>query len=508
MKQSVSDIVNELLELDPSLASRRTEITNLVRELQKVQITAKADSHFKQELLSRIRERMHESGETAPHFSFFPISIMNSKFLFAGGGAVIGALFVFVAMQQPLVPVPTSAPTAMRHDDDMNMKISEMAPEGFGPLGAQNAGIGGARLESGGGGGYGGGGGVAMDSMIYPPEEYYQTRYVYDGEITLPTESVKVLRRVRPEKGPSGSNVISGDMRGLLDWSSFGGLTLQNVSLTQGGDDAYTFYIDYLDGSMSVNRNMSYASHPEYQCQDQDCFDRYRLRESDMLADDQLFSIARQFVSDAGIDLSPYGEPLVQDDWRMWYARSTDKASYYFPEQMSVIFPLMINGKPVYEEYGNPAGLTVNVDIRNKYVVGAYNIYLQQYQQSEYAPAKDMNRVKQVLNFGSVYYWEDPNAKIANATLSDPVDGYVRMYKWDQTTGVSSDLYVPALVFPVNEMPEQSYDVRKNIVIPLAAELLEQNDNYPRPMPLMEPAVDPEVMEVEVAPTPTPAVME
>lgn len=507
MKQSVSVIVQELIELDSSLASRRKELTKLVQELLDAQIDASPDAQFTRELLRTLRERLGESGETAPHFSFFPFSFMDSKFIFAGGGAVVGALLVFVVMQQPLVQSPVSVPTLTR-DHDGQMKISETAPEGFGALTDENAGVGVANprpQSGGGGGGYGGGGGMAMDSMMYPPEDYYQLRFAYEGALSLPTENVEVLRRVKPEKGPSGAGVVSGAMGDMIDWSSFGGLQLQNVSLVQGGSDPYSFYIDYLDGSMSINRNMNYAAHPEYQCQDQDCFDRYRLKEKDMLADEEAIRLARQFVEKAGIDLSSYGEPVMQDEWRMWYARAEDKLNYYFPEQVSVMFPLVINGKPVYEEYGSPAGLSVNVDVRNKQVVGAYNLYLQQYQKSDYAPANDEARIREVINFGSTYMWQDPNAKIATAKLGSPTEGYVRMYKWDQKTGISSDLYVPALVFPVTEMPEQSFDTRKNVIVPLAAELLQQPDAvYPQPMPLTEPAVDPAVMEAEAVPPATP----
>ncbi len=420
---------------------------------------------------------------------------MNTRFIFAGAGALVGALLVFVVTQSPfdgVMPLSES-------DGDNQQTITQTSPNSFGPLAnsgqdAANEAISDMsfRSQSGGGGGNPAPS-MAMDEkmMIYPVD-YRQTRYTYDGALTLPEGDVQVYRRVRNTSKPSASNAISGFADGMIDWSSFGSLGVQSISVTQPGNDAYTFYVDYSDGSISMHRNFSGTTRPEMLCQDSDCYERMRLTEDDMLPDEEVIQIAQDFLADHGFDRSKFGEPSITDDWRIMLSRSSDRMAFYFPEQMNVTFPLLIDGLPVYEEYGTPYGLTVSVDIRSKQVSSVYNYQTLSFEQSAYAAVTDEARVREVMAAGSLYSWTDPNAEVVNATLGEPTQGLVRMSHWDQSKQLSSDLYVPALVFPITDLPTDSMETRTRVVVPLAAELLKAPEYMPlidATVPTTEPAV-------------------
>lgn len=489
MKHTVHSLVEELLELEPSLRGRREEVARVVQELLDSRMGTRWRPAFQQELLAVLRMQMGVAGKEAPHSSFFfPIFRMDSRFFFAGGGAVLGALLVFLTLGEPWAPAPGSPqPKELALEET----VTPVAPHAFGSLAAKDAGGAGAgdaemRMQAG-----GGGGGVAMESMMVPPGEYTQTRYVFEGDIPLPEGDLQVYRRIRPDANVPAGDALRGFASGMLDWSSFGPLRLQNVNVTEQGNDAYSFFVDYLEGSLSVNRMFAPESRPEFQCKDPECYERVRLRESDMLSDEEVIRIARAFIDASGIDASAYGEPVVPDDWRQWLKQSPDKTSFYFPEQVNVVFPLLLDGKPVYEEYGNPFGLTVGVDVRTKSAASLYNHFVQRYEQSAYAPVTDASRVRDLIDRGGMYMWRDPSAKLVDAKLGAPQEALMRMVQWDPDYTKNKELYVPALVFPVESWPEGTYDYRKYIVVPLADELLNMQDGgMPRPMPFVEPAAE------------------
>jgi hypothetical protein len=511
---TAGSLTDELLKLDPSLAPKRAEVEQVVSKLLESRPDTRWRPDFERELLAALRpalsaaagERMMGEEAVAPHFSFFSFFPMDTRFFFAGGGALLGALLVFVTLQQPFSGSGTGSPAA--NETVLESGVTSVAAGAFGKLAPEAGGLGGgglgsneaisARPQSGGGGG----GGVATDAMMVAPDQYRVSRFTYAGTLNLPTEDQMVYRRVKPGNQPSGQNMITGFAAGLINWSALGGLRLQSVSLV-GGE--YNVYVDYTEGTVSVNRVFDPSDRPDFQCRDQECYDRYRLSESDMIPDEEAFQIARAFAEELDIDLSIYGEPEITENWQIMYARTADKASYWFPEQVSVVFPLILDGQTVYEEYGQPHGLTIAVDIRLRKAASLYNHYLQRYEQSAYAPVADEQRVRDAISHGSMYFWDDPSAQYVDVTLGEPTTALMHYYQWNQAGGQSQELFVPALVFPVTGEMANEYENRRNVVVPLIQELYDQVQDQvvPFPMPLIQedaPAsddvpVDADVME-------------
>lgn len=86
--------------------------------------------------------------------------------------------------------------------------------------------------------------------------------------------------------------------------------------------------------------------------------------------------------------------------------------------------------------------------------------------------------------------WRDPNSKIFESTLNDPSDVYVQIYMWDQKSLIGETLFVPALAFPVESIPMEANMVKKFVIVPLAEELLQSDDQSGYPTPRMMPLQD------------------
>lgn len=74
-----------------------------------------------------------------------------------------------------------------------------------------------------------------------------------------------------------------------------------------------------------------------------------RLAEKDMLSEKQLIDISTHFLEKFSVDLSSYGTPRLAYNWGRDYAMYADKSSYYFPDTLSLIYPLKVEDMEVYD---------------------------------------------------------------------------------------------------------------------------------------------------------------
>ncbi len=418
-----------------------------------------------------------------------------NKFLYALGGAAVASLVLYITMINPVVPAPSGA------DRDSTQ----------GPQVTSDS----ARPQSGGGGGYAGigmerGSGIApaMDipvtsesKMIAPGEPYPYTQtateYIYDGDLKLGEEkTVAVMRRIQP-KVSAKADLLGGTFVGnLVNVDKLDSLNVINVTLSESGPEPLNVYVDFMDGSVSVNRQINYTQRPDANCQNEACFARYRLKESDMPSDDRVFEIATKFLKDLGVDTSKYGDPVLAYNWReQRMMMPVGAGEFYFPESMDVSFPYMINGSPVYDEWGNASGMNVTVDIRLRAAIGVWGLKVMNLESSEYDAVTDPAVLLAAVRQGGVYGYMPEDATTVQATLGDPEKVYMVHYKYDEKKQENYELYVPALAFPVTEQAEGMYDYRKAVVVPLASELLTvENGGMPKPLPMpLEPLMEGDV---------------
>ena len=491
-------IVTELIEFDPSLSERREE---LMRSAQ-ILLEAKPDTGFSESFRRKLKNELRTKffPDAPSPFSISSLISLMNKFLYALGGAAVAAIAVFVVMsgspkgvpgnpQNALAPTSGAPEVAIGNKAPMPAVVPPQRDE-HGTVNPVPPTVS-ARPQAGGGGpAYGvagGGGGGMMDSTMpvpdmMPPYDYTQLTFSYGGSIPLPSGDVQVMERKLPGGAESTSILRSSFAEDLLNVSTLPAMQVQSLSFFQQSGDQFNMYVDFQGGNISLNK--TYQGYADGQP---------RLSERSMPSDQQAIAAAKDFLADYKVDASKYGEPVVQDDWRVMYQMAPTKADYWFPEIINVVFPYSVNGMDVYDDWGNLQGLNVSVDVRSLRGTGFYGLQTMDMKSSNFAAVSDEARFREALSRGGVDVYVDPNAKKSEAMLGEPKMALLAHYSWDPATGIGKQLYIPALVFPVAKFPEGSQDFsRKAVVIPLADEFLTPQEQQVMPMgkPIMEPMRD------------------
>lgn len=499
----IQSILKELLAADPSLKDREKELLPLLTLLVENKPQAEPTDAFMRRLHAEIRDQTRAEPTESTFTSFFSF-LMNKQYSVALAGLLLGVIITgpvayYGFSSGNRAGTPSGSPL-------FSYSVTDEGANAFGDFaGATEM----SRSQSGGGGptGMGGGGGnpapmvaadsagmggdtkmIAPDSMIYRPQVF---KFTIDGEIPALTESqVQVLRRNKVITTADAQKILSAFNLGSVNLDSFGGLKTDSISLYQDQKNGYTMYVSFREGSVSLNQNWETWDHPESKCTTEACYQQYRVKESDIPSDDVLISISDAFVKEHGIDLAQYGPAEVDNAWRTNYAAmsATDRAMFWFPESARVIYPLLIDGKPVYEQGGAKSGISVGVHVREKKVSDVYGIMSLGFSRSDYEGVTTSGAVLDFLNRSGNAYGGGlpPNTvpQTVNVTLGTPTIGYTKVYSYEN--GTSDELVVPALIFPVKEVPEGTYYYQQSVTVPLAKELMDKLLLQYPVMPLMD----------------------
>ncbi len=347
--------------------------------------------------------------------------------------------------------------------------------------------------------GYGGGGADMKEIGIFP--EPRELKYVYVGEdFSLEDDTVQVLRRVTGMK--ASQSVISQIQKfdfGIANLGAFGNVSMQNINFIQDIPFGYNVGINFTEGSISIHENWEQWDNPLYRCQDEVCYEQNRISISDVPNDAELISIANAFLAKHGVSVKSYGEPLVDNSWRIWYESAIargDTKQAYAPETIMVKYPLLINDQIVFDQGGSSVGIMVNVSIRHKLVMSMWGLRTQQYESSGYRAVKDKEKVLEYAlrggNYGLYYHGGlESGSYPEEIELGTPQKVLIQMWNWSNNK--SSELFVPGLMFPVVSEVDQNYYHVRSVVVPLALELFESQE-FPevRPMPF-------EIMDMPVS---------
>lgn len=463
-KQDIKDIIDELIELEPSLTEHRKELEKNVEAIMKAKPNLTITPAFKKKLLSELQSVIATTPLTPS-----PFSAMH-KYLYALGGAAVASVALYVTMINPT--------TSFKESDDGNAAMNTADQMDYAV-------------------GRGGGIPQMMDSrMIAPgePHPYNSVEYIYEGEIELEEQALNMFKRL-PLKASSKANILNGTfVSELMDTAAFPSLSVVNVSLTEPGDEPLLVNVDFNEGNISMNRQINYNQRPESKCRDEACFQQYRLQEKDMISDSRAITIANDFLEKIGVDTTNFGEPMMQNDWRLQHEKMDSSADFYFPDQLSITYPYIIDGMPVYDEWGNPSGMSVNIDVRLRAAIGMWGLRTMQTEEERIEITDNMQDIIDLARTGGMRAYIQPEAKLLQATLGTPRMVYTSYYQWDEDRQIGYETYVPALYFPITSMPEESYEVRKAVVVPIGKDIIEERK--PMPMPV-EPLEAPAVMEKE-----------
>lgn len=484
-------IIKELVEFDPEFKKYEDTLLKVVSELLAARPDTKFDPEFARALKAKITAE-----PIVKQISF--LSSMSRKYLIpVGAGLAVVAIVVALQLTQKGINGPMSVTTLSD-----GAHVTRLASGAFGSFSKNTSGSSGSEAVTNSAGpmafGRGGGGGgvatgmAAASPMMAPTDQavgkamlyrpiYY--KYVYKGDaLELKDKTVDVLKRVKPSIDTSSAvGALKAFSFGGVDLSTFPGGQVTSYEIAQSGD-GYTTNVNIRDGNLSISKN-----YEPMQCPKGVCPVQPQLRPSEVPSDEDIIAISNKFLKDHGLNLSNYGTPTIQDDWRKnLAAASSPGVAPYVPDFISVQYPWKINGTPITDLSGNPNGLGVNVDIRKKLVSGVWNITNQDYQSSAYDAETDANKVISIVENGGIYgNYSDPGAEQIEIDLGTPTRVYTSMWMNDG----SGEVIVPALSFPVTKGPEGQYYYNKAIVVPLAKDLLQIPE--PGPIRIMKGSVPP-----------------
>jgi len=317
---------------------------------------------------------------------------------------------------------------------------------------------------------------IMSPRIIAPMHSYI---YVYKGDALDLASSTTgtVYRRLKGDGNLSNNldSLISSKSFGPINLSSFSNLQTNSISLVENKKLGLSINIDFNEENISISQNWSQWQSDRDKCGDnQACWDSYRIKINDIPDDASLIKMTNDFLAEKGINVDHYGAASVDNNWRANYEASTDKANYYIPEEVSVIYPLVVDGQTVYDQSGNLDGLRVTVNLLQKAVSGVSNLTSYRYETSDYALETDSSKILALAEKGGygsgVYYMNGTQDKIT-LELGTPVKSLIHF--WRYANNVNDELLIPALIFPINNAPADYYG-SKFITVPLAQEMVNE----------------------------------
>lgn len=323
--------------------------------------------------------------------------------------------------------------------------------------------------------------GTAVDA-IYPYEPTYYV-YTYKGEdLKQEAGRMNVLKRVPGKINFPASTVSDALSFNLFDLGKLGESKTSSLSFVEDKEFGYRTDIDLMGGVVSVYKNWEKWPNVYAACSGSDCKGPQALSVNDIPQDDAILGATRAFLDGYRVDLSSYGTPEINKYFNRLYASPAGATveGVYVPDEMAVVYPLLVEGKGVYESYGEINGLNVSYDIRNQRVSSMYNLATHNYQSSAYDAetdiAKILEKAKNVDGFMPLKDDSQANFKTIELELGTPVLAYEVMWKYEDNK--SSEYLVPCFAFPVKENPDTQYYGRKRVIVPLIKEFLSETD-YP-----------------------------
>lgn len=505
MNQEIQNFLSDLYKIDGDLVKYEKELIKIIENLIQSKPDVKFDDAFKERLKTEIMAKIDElkkqnivKNEKTNVSSIFDNLFLN-RFSFAIGGAV----FVALIMLPFLIDKNNVTDNLAKKFPAINLsqKISKLDKGAFGKLSGEGAVNGNVAAQgsvtSERAYGLGGGGGAVLDSKMsssIAPGGYFpgmiNYEYVYAGEDFAITENeVEVLRRLKDKTAAkSYSSIVKGINIDLVDLSKFNNTELMNISINEDREFGYSYSLSFTDG-VSIYSNWEKWPHPEQSCRDEACYASFRLKESDVPADEELIALADGFIKEYDIDMSSYGVGKVQDFWRQY--NGMPESDIYIPDEVAVIYPLVINGKEVYESGGSKSGLGININIRYKKASAAYSIVAQNFESSNYDGVTNTDDILNSAKKGgmSPIYRYDNSSETVKLELDTPSTILLKYYSYNQDNGRNEELIIPALLFPVKNIPTDTSRnfgyIQQNVIVPLVKEIFDQYKNEQVPQPIL-----------------------
>ena len=333
------------------------------------------------------------------------------------------------------------------------------------------------------------GSGGGDTNLIWPGPQNFVFDYEGTALADLP-QTQAVLKRAKPVQSAGIVDRIIGMLSfGLIDMTKFQDIKLQNFAFMEDREYGYGINVDIQNGLVSMYQNWEKWPQPALtapSCMGMEiCPPQNPITIDQLPTDAEAIAIADQFLTDYSISKEGYGTPVVQDSWRIYYERAADKRSYYIPEQVQVLYPIQLEGNPVYDEGGMLTGLNVMVDARTKRVTNMSDLMTKQFEKSEYQGETNAKRILDIAQRGGFRNmpYTEPGIKKTTLILETPQTQMVKIWYSTDNYRSSNELYVPAMVFPIKNWQETGY-WRQNVIVPLVSDILDTDNQNGQPIPL------------------------
>ncbi len=529
-EDKLKNILAELYALEPSLKEHEVALIRLVEKMEEIRPDTRFDSAFAAELRTKI---LAEAKTQQNPIQIFNFNFMNKKIYLAAGSLAVASL-LFLAFINLYGPDKQSGIGNLIRPASKGEAISKLPAGAFGSLAGMANNVAGSELGAaptraigmGGGGanlaaaetatfgsvslsetdaklavepGFGG------DMMIMPP--FYGFKYVYAGEdFEITDQTGAVYRRLK------GQGVIARDLARTLSTfgfpelslSTFRDLKVTNISFAEDSDLGLLVNFDLNEDNVYIYENWDKWRFAERDAcgGDMACWERFRLQMSDVPADSEMIGMSNAFLAKHRVNLENYGEPQVDNSWRVYYDQAPDKANFYIPEYATVVYPLLINGEQVRDQSGGYAGLRVTINVMRKAASGLNGLMPYRYEASDYALETDKDAILKVAENGGWnrnYFMDSENMQTIE--LGTPERAYVQLWKYDN--GRNDELLVPALIFPVINRPNSDtyYYGANYVVVPLAQEMIAELGREPEVWPMWRGGVEPGMPMIDGAGT-------
>ncbi|MCW1891960.1 MAG: hypothetical protein KIH65_001820 [Candidatus Uhrbacteria bacterium] len=525
--KDISALLEELYATDPSLRDREADLKRLIQTLAAAKPNAVVDSTFIQTLRKTLAEKAKTlSVQRTPSMKISLPTIHSSRFWpalgFTVSGVAVGMMaMLYVTQDMGISSTLRMKPVATQNENtdfatrERVLSIERIANGAFGQL-AVNAGVTqemGVAPSSGMGGnavsyearslampiaaseapvpradGAVTSGVASPDMKMIAPYPMVQVDYEYTGEaLDLTDTSLDVLKR-SPGSFSGGSLVsaLRGLNLGVADLSSFGNASVGDISIYQNEPYGYQIYVSPRSGTISIDQNWDQWKDAYPTCQDDQCWKASQLKRSDVPSDQELVQIADAFIAQHRIDRSVYGAGEVDKSWEQY--ASNENGEVYIPDVMQVTYPLMIDGKTVYQNGGAKMGIVVGINLRVKKVSSVYNLQQLSFEASAYDAETNADTILAEAKKGGLsspirYMQENVETKTVKAELGTPMKALVQIYQYKDNQ--SFELYVPALIFPVTKAPDVSSGAwaPSAVIVPLVKGIVQ---DMPTIMPLIE----------------------
>jgi hypothetical protein len=458
MDNKIKQILKDIYSVDKSLKSKEEYLIQIIQELLLSKPADAIDENFVAILKAKVLEKSQSLKETKQMFKF---SFAKLSYAVAGMAVILLAVMVFVNNPEQQMQGLVVAKTGDNAFGDIAFggDISEEGDQRESTFSGNALGMGGSdNDEETKSSPSATGNGASVDSMIAP--EMINYNYVYDGEdFQVENGKVTVYKKLQGSSD-SLSSVLNGLRLNDVDLSKFSNLKVASMQLSEDKDHGYAIYVYPKENTIYISQN--WQKWPEY----------YRDEQTSVsqLSNEKALEIANNFLEDYNINTSAYGPGEVLE---------YPSGEGYSRDSATVVYPLQVEGKDVYNQSGFKHGLNVIVDFRTGRVSNVSNINPGNFQSSDYDSSLTKEQAISYAEKGGLqrnYLYEEAT-KTVDIKLGTPIYSLVQTWKYDENN--SSELLVPSLIFPVKNIQDYRYYYGSYVIVPLVGDLMNQGLDAP-----------------------------